>query len=246
MINKKEIKKEILNILKNYKINKKQILIIYQQGAFNYNLETDKSDYDVFVVYKPTYKDYENDYIINKEITYSKGLIKIKDFKSFKKMLKRLNPSTLEIFFLTKFSILFSKREVKNYLNKNKYNFFFNLNKEIFYKAIYGMAEQKYVGLTKPFESKIPLIEKYGYDPKQFHHIIRLKDFAYKSKKLIEKRKMINPYWINNGPFKNRLINIKLEKDLPSLENVLRESKQAINDIRIMLNIKKKEKKWKK
>lgn len=37
-----------------------------------------------------------------------------------------------------------------------------------------AMAKQKYVAFCKPFESKKVILEKYGYDPKQFHHLVRL------------------------------------------------------------------------
>lgn len=37
-----------------------------------------------------------------------------------------------------------------------------------------GMARQKYVAFDKPFEGKLGVLEKYGYDPKQLHHLVRL------------------------------------------------------------------------
>ena len=41
-----------------------------------------------------------------------------------------------------------------------------------------GMSEQKYVAMEKRFESKIPLIDKYGYDPKQLASMLRLEYFC--------------------------------------------------------------------
>lgn len=40
-----------------------------------------------------------------------------------------------------------------------------------------GMAEQKYVAFNKQFEGKREVLAKYGYDPKQLHHLFRLKVF---------------------------------------------------------------------
>lgn len=40
--------------------------------------------------------------------------------------------------------------------------------------AIHGMAKQKRYALTKEYPSKVDIIEKYGHDPKQMHHIYRL------------------------------------------------------------------------
>lgn len=40
-----------------------------------------------------------------------------------------------------------------------------------------GMAKQKYIAFNKPFEGKRDVLAKYGYDPKQLHHLIRLYHF---------------------------------------------------------------------
>lgn len=37
-----------------------------------------------------------------------------------------------------------------------------------------GMARQKYAAFDKPFEGKKEVLAKYGYDPKQLHHLVRL------------------------------------------------------------------------
>lgn len=40
-----------------------------------------------------------------------------------------------------------------------------------------GMAKQKYEAFEHPFEGKKLVLEKYGYDPKQLHHLVRLYHF---------------------------------------------------------------------
>ena len=40
-----------------------------------------------------------------------------------------------------------------------------------------GMALEKYNALTHPYPSIMDKIKKYGCDPKQLHHILRIKDF---------------------------------------------------------------------
>lgn len=40
-----------------------------------------------------------------------------------------------------------------------------------------GMARQKYEAFDHPFEGKLAVLEKYGYDPKQLHHLVRLYHF---------------------------------------------------------------------
>ncbi len=44
-----------------------------------------------------------------------------------------------------------------------------------FIKASYGMMLEKREALQHPYPSTAHKVEKYGYDPKQLHHIIRLR-----------------------------------------------------------------------
>lgn len=43
--------------------------------------------------------------------------------------------------------------------------------------ATCGHIHEKYKKITHPFPSRMEYIEKYGYDPKQLHHMYRLKEF---------------------------------------------------------------------
>lgn len=45
---------------------------------------------------------------------------------------------------------------------------------QLFLKACYGMMLEKVEALRHPYPSTISKIEKFGYDPKQLHHIVRL------------------------------------------------------------------------
>lgn len=47
-------------------------------------------------------------------------------------------------------------------------------------KCMKGMALEKYHALEHPYPSKVDVLAKYGYDPKQLHHIFRMKDFLNK------------------------------------------------------------------
>lgn len=45
---------------------------------------------------------------------------------------------------------------------------------QLFLKACYGMIMEKVEALRHPYPSTVAKIEKFGYDPKQLHHIVRL------------------------------------------------------------------------
>ena len=52
-----------------------------------------------------------------------------------------------------------------------------NINKNQFLRCISGMAMEKRKALTHPYPTIIDKINKYGYDPKQLHHLARLEEF---------------------------------------------------------------------
>lgn len=65
-------------------------------------------------------------------------------------------------------------------------------NQKAAVKTMVGMAEQKYHAMERDYPSKVEILEKYGYDPKQVHHIVRLREFLER--------------YINGESFKNCLI----------------------------------------
>lgn len=49
-------------------------------------------------------------------------------------------------------------------------------------KSMKGIANEKYHAMKHPYPSKIELIEKYGYDGKQVHHLLRVDDYLSRYK----------------------------------------------------------------
>jgi hypothetical protein len=45
----------------------------------------------------------------------------------------------------------------------------------LYLKACYGMMLEKFHAIDHPYPSIVHKIEKFGYDPKQLHHIVRLR-----------------------------------------------------------------------
>ena len=52
------------------------------------------------------------------------------------------------------------------------------INKNQFLRCIKGMSMEKVKAMEHPYPTLIDKINKYGYDPKQLHHIIRLCEFV--------------------------------------------------------------------
>lgn len=142
-------------------------------GSQNYNLHSEHSDVDTKTLVVPTLREYvmgkgkvslDVDYGVN-----NTDKNELKDLGSYMANLRKCNPTYLET--------LYTEHKV----NLGYWNELLVLRDDMVWsnpvllgKAMRGMALQKRVALTKPFESKLELLAKYGYDPKQLLHCGRL------------------------------------------------------------------------
>ena len=55
-----------------------------------------------------------------------------------------------------------------------------HINRNQALRCMAGMSKEKLNALKHPYPTIIDKIEKYGYDPKQLHHICRMNDFIKK------------------------------------------------------------------
>lgn len=167
----------------NYLINKGyEVFGIYLQGSQNYNLDVYdddyKSDIDTKAIVIPSIKDI----ILNKKPISTtieldnKEHIDVKDIRIMFDCFYKQNINFLEILY-TKYKIINPKyirwdadlTEARDLIVRYDYKHALN--------CMYGMAMQKYVALKHPYPTIKNKIDKFGYDPKQLHHIIRMKDF---------------------------------------------------------------------
>lgn len=103
-------------------------------------------------------------------------LSEVKDIRKMFECFKKQNINFVELLF-TQYYILNPIYEelfapmLDNAEKIARYNNYASVN------CMCGMAFEKYKALTYPYPSIVDKIEKYGCDPKQLHHILRLKDF---------------------------------------------------------------------
>lgn len=182
MINQEERDKKINKRLKeDFEYLKSQnytVLGVFVQGSDNYNLSYSKSDIDTKAILIPSFEDF----VLNKK-PVSTTLIKadnshldIKDIRLMHECFKKQNINFIEI--------LFTKYKYINPEYAELYQPMFNNNEKIArynnYAAvncIAGMVFEKHKALCHPYEGLRDKIEKYGYDNKQLHHIIRCREF---------------------------------------------------------------------
>ena len=157
------------------------IVGLFLQGSQNYNLDiyTDEyiSDIDSKAIVLPSLKDI----VVGRSpeshthILENDEHIDIKDIRVWVDMWKKQNISYLEVLF-TEFYIINPKYEVfiKELLNKS--DDISRFSELLTTKCMLGMCLEKEKALEHPYPATLSKIEKFGYDPKQLHHIIRLED----------------------------------------------------------------------
>lgn len=154
------------------------VLGVFLQGSQNYNLDYAGSDIDTKAILIPSFEDF----VLNKKpvsttlIKKDNSHIDIKDIRLMHDCFRKQNINFIEI--------LFTKYRYLNPEYKSLYQPMFDNNERIAHynnyaavNCIAGMVFEKRKALCHPYESLKEKIEKYGYDNKQLHHIIRCREF---------------------------------------------------------------------
>ena len=169
----------------NYIKDKYEVVGIFLQGSQNYELdiyEDDyKSDIDTKAIILPTLDDivYNRQPVSTTLILENNEHIDVKDVRVMFDMFKKQNINFIEILF-TKYKIVNPKYKsiMQELFDNNEIIARADINKALNCQS--GMSMQKYVALKHPYPTIKNKIDKYGYDPKQLHHILRMNDFIKK------------------------------------------------------------------
>lgn len=161
----------------NY-FNSDQIVGIFLQGSQNYGLEVPNSDVDTKLIVTPTFEDIA----LNKQpksTTHVRANDEHTDFKDvrlYMNTFKKQNLNFLEILFTpykyvnplyaTEWEKLEDNRELIAHMNPCRA-----------VKSMKGIAMEKWHAMEHEYPSKVEILAKYGYDPKQLHHLLRIEDF---------------------------------------------------------------------
>ena len=155
-----------------------EIVGIFLQGSQNYKLDYEDSDIDCKAILLPKFNDFvaNSKMISTTHILENNEHIDLKDIRLMFDSFKKQNINFVEILF-TKYKIINPKYQaiIQIIFDNNemlaRYNNYASVN------CISGMCLEKYKALEHPYPSLLDKIEKYGYDPKQLHHIMRLNEF---------------------------------------------------------------------
>ena len=159
-----------------------EMFVLVLQGSQNYGLDiyTDeyKSDIDTKIIVIPSLEDV----VMNKKpistthILSNNEHLDIKDIRLYFDNFKKQNINFIEILFSPYYIVNPKYRDLwEELVADRELVAHYNTNQAL--RCMAGMSMEKRKALCHPYSSLIDKIEKYGYDGKQLHHIIRMYDF---------------------------------------------------------------------
>lgn len=232
-----ERKKKIFKRLKehyNHLAIHHDVFGLFLHGSQNYELDVNddnyQSDIDSKAIIIPSIDDIINDSKpISMTIILDNGeQIDVKDIRIMFDNFIKSNAAYLEILF-TKFKIInpFYKKEVEELLNLS--NALVDNDFTHLVHCLAGMSSRKFNELQHPYPTVKNKLDKFGYDPKQLHHILRINDFLKKT--------------LNGVSFKNALIPdnkeylINLKKGILPLKDALKLADDTNQENQLLCNI---------
>lgn len=155
-----------------------RIVCLILQGSQNYGLDTPSSDIDTKLIVTPTFKElvFNSKPHSTTHIRKNNEHIDFKDIRLYIETFRKQNLNFLEILYspysivnpkyLSMWNTLIENREAITHYNPLRA-----------VKSMKGIAMEKYHAMEHPYPSKIEVLKKYSYDPKQLHHLLRVEDY---------------------------------------------------------------------
>lgn len=211
-------KQEIFKTLSSYKsiLEEKGYNVIYigLYGSQNYNVDDEFSDIDCKAIVLPSLHDIIFRKVTSKTIELESGAIDVKDLITFYDVIRKGNFSYIESIDTEYF---IGDKYIKELFKQIRPN----LN------SILGAMYEKRKALTHEYPSKHDEFEKWGFDPKQYHHIVRLYHLLC-SKKSVS-------YMMYDGLGRSSMIDIKRNKDNLSKDFVEKDSDITIENAKKLI-----------
>lgn len=158
--------------------NKDQIVGCFLQGSQNYDLDLPDSDVDTKLIVLPSFK----------EIALAEKPVSIthirandehtdwKDIRLYMETFRKQNLNFLEILF-TDFKMINPDYEPFWKILECNREGIARMNPYRAVKSMQSIAKEKYHAMEHRYPAKADIIDAYGYDGKQVHHLIRVDDY---------------------------------------------------------------------
>ena len=156
----------------------RQIVGCFLQGSQNYGLDYEGSDVDTKLIVLPSFKEIAlaSKPVSTTHVRANDEHTDWKDIRLYMETFRKQNLNFLEILF-TPYSII-------NGMYKDEWMRLVEHREEIArmnpwraVKSMKGIAMEKYHAMEHPYPSKVDVLAKWGYDPKQLHHLLRVEEY---------------------------------------------------------------------
>jgi len=157
-----------------YELSKEyNVFYIALYGSQNYNLQTANSDLDFKAIIIPTLEELVNqNKPTSKVYTYDWWQVEVKDIRNYIESAVKVNVNFIE---LLNTEYYYAKTDKESDEFRSFFKPLLDEQGEIYLRACQWMILQKWHAFSHEYPSKIDVIKKYGYDPKQLCHIVRLR-----------------------------------------------------------------------
>ena len=158
--------------------SKDQIVGIFLQGSQNYELDLPGSDVDTKLIVVPRFKDIAlaRKPVSTTHIRANEEHIDFKDIRLYMETFRKQNLNFLEILF-TPFSFINGDYSDQWDRLQEARESIARMNPWRAVKSMKGIALEKYHAMEHAYPSKVDVLAKHGYDPKQLHHLVRVDNY---------------------------------------------------------------------
>ena len=155
-----------------------QIVGLFLQGSQNYELDLPGSDIDTKLIVVPSFKDIAlaRKPASTTHLRANEEHIDFKDIRLYIETFRKQNLNFLEILF-TPFTMINSLYFDQWDRLIEERESIARMNPWRAVKSMKGIALEKYHAMEHAYPSKIDVLAKYGYDPKQLHHLVRVDNY---------------------------------------------------------------------
>lgn len=185
-----------------------QIVGCFLQGSQNYGLDIPGSDVDTKLIVVPSFKEVAMNKkpISTTHIRANEEHTDWKDVRLYMQTFHKQNLNFLEILF-TDYAVInpIYAKQWSRLVESRERIAHFNPYRSV--QSMKGIAMEKFHAMEHEYPSKVAVLEKYGYDPKQLHHLRRVEDY-------LARYIAGEPYedCLNPKGFRQELLDIKLGK----------------------------------
>lgn len=176
-------------------------------GSQNYGLANEHSDVDTKTLIIPRFSDVAlGRAMVSDVLTMPDGsLSTVKDFRGMFKNYLKGNINFVETLFTDYYTV---NPKYEKYWTRllDERDIIANCQPLRLVRMATGMAHQKYAALEKPTPARQAVIDRFGYDPKQLHHLARLKIFI---NDYVDNRDFYHALRSGVNEFESYLLNIK-------------------------------------